>query len=51
MADTPVLLTTDVISFNILLLLSRETMKKVNIVTDFRNGYAELFGGKVRLIY
>ena len=42
-ADTPVLLTTDVISFGIPQLQSRNAMKSANAVTDFWNSYVELF--------
>ena len=41
----PVLLTTDVISFDIPLLLSKESMKRANTVIDFKNDLEK------RLIY
>ena len=43
------LLTTDAISFDIPLLLSKESMKRANTVIDFRNDYVELF--EKRLVY
>ena len=42
-------MTTDVISFGIPQLQSRNAMKSANAVTDFWNGYVELFGRKVNL--
>ena len=49
--DIPVLLTTDVISFDIPLLLSKESMKQANTAIDFKNDYAELFGKKINLFF
>ena len=49
--DIPVLLTTDVISFEIPLLLSKESMKRANTVIDFKNEYVELFGKKINLFF
>ena len=49
--DIPVLLTTDVISFGIPLLLSKESMKRANNVIDFKNDYLELLGKKINLIF
>ena len=49
--DIPVLLTTDVISFDIPLLLSKESMKQTNTAIDFKNDYAELFGKRINLFF
>ena len=49
--DIPVLLTTDVISFYIRLLLSKESMKRANTVIDFKNDYTELCGKKINLFF
>ena len=49
--DIPVLLTTDVISFDIPLLLSKESMKQANTVIDFKNDYIELFGKNINLLF
>ena len=44
-------MTTDVISFGIPQLQSRNAMKSANAITDFCNGYVELFGRKVNLYF
>ena len=49
--DIPVLLTTDVISFYIRLLLIKESMKRANTVIDFKNDYTELCGKKINLFF
>ena len=49
--DILVLLTTDVISFHIPLLLSKESIKRANTVIDFKNDYVELFGKKINLFF
>ena len=49
--DIPVLLTTDVISFDIPLLLSKESMKQTNTAIGFKNDYAELFGKRINLFF
>ena len=49
--DILVLLTTDVISFDIPLFLSKESMKRANTVIDFKNDYVELFGKKINLFF
>ena len=50
--DSPVLLLTgDVISFDIPLLLSKESMKRANTVIDFKNDYVELFRKNINLFF
>ena len=51
MDDIPVLIITDVISFNIPLLLSKESMKRANTIIDFKNDYVELFGKMINLFF
>ena len=49
--DIPILLTTDVISFDIPLFLRKESMNWANTVIDFKNDYVELFGKKINLFF
>ena len=46
-AEIPVILSTDVIDYDIPLLLSKETMKKANTQIDFCEDKVHIFGRKI----